>query len=90
MGRRNRNRHQTPAIQFVDHDEYSKEIGQKPMNFDGETEPRFKNWWMTVKNYIEMNSRAFLDDQRQIRFILGLMVKGKAGDWSEQYYLSRI
>ena len=33
-----------------------------------------------------MNPRSFGDDQRQIRFVLGLMVEGKAGDWSEQYY----
>ena len=45
---------------------------------------------MLVKNYIGMNPAVFSgDDQRQIRFVLGLMVDGKAGNWSEQYYYER-
>jgi hypothetical protein len=85
-GRRRRDRNETPAIQRAPGDSgYEKEIGQKPPNFNGVT-PKFKTWWMLVKNYLGLNPIAFQNDQRQIRFVLGLMTEGKAGDWSEKYY----
>lgn len=47
-------RHTTPAIQNVPGATSEKEVGQWPPVYNGVT-PQFKTWWMTVKNYIEMN-----------------------------------
>ena len=36
-----------------------------------------------------MNPTIYTDDERQIRFVLGLMNDGKAGDWADNYFRER-
>src|SRR5436305_1214657 len=60
--------------------------GSNPTQTNPVQNPKFKNWWMTVVNYLGMNPMAFQDDQQQIRFVLGLMTHRKARDWAQQYY----
>ena len=81
-----RRRHQ--SIHNVGETDYDKEIGSKPPIWNG-IKPPFTNWWMLVQNYLGLNPKALDDPQRQIRFVLGLMTEGTAGDWAQKYYYDR-